>query len=191
MQDTWTCKCGSVNRTDSRTCSACMNVVPMTVIVPQAGRDQWQCSSCHTLTFKSRRQCYGCQKPYNKDKDVYATSNASAPRQAAHAPLPLLSMENGVVVSASPNLVLAPSPSAEPAPSKRIRRELTQVVGLLESHQIRENNGNLVPFVTRLANVVSSPHDNARFVVNVKVMRRMLHCFILLFFLQGFESLSA
>ncbi len=136
----------------------------MTAIVPQAGRDQWQCSACHTLTFKSRRQCYGCQKPYNKDKDIYASGQAATPKQAAHAPAPLTVAVNGAVVSASPNLVLA-----DAAPLKRVRRELTQVVGLLESHQVRENDGNLVYNITRLANVVSSPHDNGRFVVNVKV----------------------
>jgi hypothetical protein len=160
--DTWTCRCGSVNTTDNRTCRACLNIVPMTSIVPQGGKDQWQCSSCHTLSFKSRRQCYGCQKPYNKEKDVFG-SNSSVTRTAAHPPSPLVSLENGAIVSSSPNFV-----SAESTP-KRVRRELTEVVGLLESFQVRENNGNLVPPVTRLANVVSSPHENNRYVVSVKV----------------------
>ncbi len=150
---TWTCRCGRVNATDTRTCAQCLTVVPMTVVQPQSGQDKWQCSHCHTLTFKSRTQCYGCQKPFNKDKDLPAF--AAPMVRAAHAPPPL-----GTVAS-----------SAESEP-KRLRRDLTEVVGVSDALCIRNDMTNeFVPRITRLANVTTHLQDNARFVVDVKVMR--------------------
>ena len=156
---TWMCKtCAFVNRTDTRVCGGCSQIVPMTTIVPQAGHDKWQCSACHTLTFKSRSACYGCQKPFNKDKDLSPFAPLAA--RAANAPPPLGAAGTAGAMAA---------PESEP---KRVRRELTEVVGVSDALCIRgDATRDFEPRITRLANVTTHLQDNGRFVVQVKVLR--------------------